>query len=209
MYDRIPEPTVRRLSAYLRTCEQLVAAGQQSVSSGQLAESISAGADMVRRDLSMFGQFGQRGRGYDVAELTTALRMILGTTRDWPMVLVGVGNLGRALMEYPDFARRGFRIVAAFDNDPDKVGRAYGGVGVQNPDQLEDTIARCGARLAVLSVPPSVAEPMARRLGAAGIQGILNFATQMVQPIDGVFIDNVDISSYLEHLSFQVSGLRP
>ena len=207
--NEIPEPTVRRLSAYLRQLEDLAQRGVSQVSSRQLAEHLDAGADMVRRDLSMFGQFGRPGRGYEVPELLQALRVILGTQRQWNVVVVGAGNLGRALLQYPDFLPRGFHLVAAVDTDPDKIGRKVGGIEIRDDAELEQLIHEREIRLAILTVPPAVAVDIARRLAAAGVQGILNFATSVLPSVDGVYVDHVDISSYLEYLSFRVSGLRP
>lgn len=209
MKDGIPEPTVRRLSAYMRKLEELAARGVERVSSRELSENIRAGPDMVRRDLCHFGQFGRPGLGYDVGELMGALRIILGTQRQWNVIIVGAGDLGHALMRYPGFVPRGFNIVAAFDDDPEKIGTLEGKVRVHPLEDLEVVIARHEVRLAILAVPAEVAQSVTDRLHEAGVQGILNFAPSTLLPVDGLYIDHVDISGYLEHLCFRVSGLRP
>ncbi len=201
----VPDPTVHRLSAYMRKLEDLAARGIDRVSSRELAEFVKAGPDMVRRDLSMFGQFGRPGRGYDVRQLMGALRRILGTDVTRKVIIVGVGDLGRALLRYPEFAPRGFEFVAGFDSDPEKVGRRVRGVPVLGMDRLEEVVQHHGISLAVLTVPPGAAEAVASRLHQAGISGILNFASLGMVPIDGITVTHVDISGCLEYLAFRTT----
>jgi len=209
MAENIPDPSVRRLSAYLRQLEQLATRGVESVSSRQLAEYMKVGDAQVRRDLTLFGQFGRPGVGYDVSDLINTLRIILGTQRQWPVVVVGAGELSHALLRYPGFSERGFDLVAAFDTDEKKVGTMIGGVPVYAMDDLESVIDRFGARLAILAVPAKAAQEVANRLTAAGIEGIMNFSTAGLDTPPDTHVDSVDITSHLEQLSFRVSSNRP
>ena len=199
---------MRRLSAYLRKLEDLIEKGVEQVSSRDLAEHIKVGPEMTRRDLGMFGQFGNRGRGYGVETLQSRIRGILGTQKEWDVALVGVGDLGRALIRYPEFSPRGFRFVAAFDNDPKKIGTRVAGIEIHPTSKMKSILTRLGVRLAVLAVPPQAAEPVARQLSKAGVMGILDFSSAVMAPPDGTVIDHVDISSHLEYLSFRVGNTR-
>ncbi len=207
--DKIPDPTVRRLTAYMRKLEDMEARGEPRISSKDLAEHVKASDGMVRRDLAMFGQFGQPSKGYDVTSLHSALRVILGTQRRWPVVVVGAGRLSQALLGYPYFARRSFDLMAAFDIDPAKIGKEVAGKTIRSMGELEDVISESGVRLAIITVPPDAADDVARRLAAAGVQGILNFSSATLCPLADVHVVHVDISGYLEQLSFHVNEMRP
>ncbi len=205
----VPDSSVRRLSAYLRKLEHLAAESVEHVSSTQLAEYMNVGAAQVRRDLTLFGQFGRRGVGYDVADLIQQLRRILGTHVPWNLIVIGAGELSRALIRYRGFAERGFRVVAAFDIDPRKTGKNVGGVPILPMDQLPQVIEQHAVRLAVLAVPEAAAQQTADRLAEAGIEGILNFASMKLEAPPKTFINQVDITAHLEQLSFEVSNYRP
>jgi redox-sensing transcriptional repressor len=209
MNENIPDPSVRRLSAYLRQLEVLAARGVEHVSSETLAGCMNFGAATVRRDLALFGQFGRRGVGYETTELIAALRAILGTQRQWPVVVVGAGELSHALLRYDGFRMRGFNLVAAFDVDPDKIGRQLGEVTVQSVDELEAVIERTEARVAILAVPAEAAQALADRLVAAGIEGIVNFATPALETPPDVHVSHADITAHLEQLTFHLSEARP
>jgi redox-sensing transcriptional repressor len=209
MNENIPDPSVRRLSAYLRQLEHLSSQGIERVSSRELAEYMQFGAATVRRDLALFGQFGQRGVGYEVEDLIHKLRIILATQAQWKVVVVGAGELSHALLRYPGFGLRGFELAAAFDVDPAKIGQSIGAVTIQPMEQLEETITTTQARLAVLAVPPQAAQASADRLVQAGIEGILNFSSPVLNTPPEVYVSHVDITSHLEQLSFHVSSNRP
>lgn len=209
MTENIPDPSVRRLSAYLRQLEVLAGRGVERVSSRELAEYMNVGAAMVRRDLALFGQFGQRGVGYGVTDLIGALRVILGTQSQWPVVVVGAGRLCEALLRYDGFGLRGFDLVAAFDVDPARVGKTIGEVDIHAMDRLGEVVDRLGARLGVLTVPPAAAQAAADALVQAGIEGILNFATTGLTVPEHVTVSAVDITAHLEQLSFHVMDNRP
>ncbi|MCK5113235.1 MAG: redox-sensing transcriptional repressor Rex [Phycisphaerae bacterium] len=207
--EKIPIPSLRRLSAYLRQLEVLSASEVTHVSSRQLANYSKVGDATIRRDLTLFGKFGQRGVGYEVDDLISTLRVILGTQRRWGVVLVGAGALGRALMRYSGFDQRGFKIIAAFDNDPKKIGTNLGDIPIHSLDELESVIDFTAARIAILTTPSQHAQEMATRLTAAGIEGILDFATPSLEVPPESYVTYVDITAHLEELTFQVSGNHP
>lgn len=199
---KIPEKTVTRLSIYLRCLEGLEADGITSVSSRQLAERFGLNSAQVRKDLAYFGQFGVRGLGYYIAELKHNLERILGLKQDWEVALVGVGNLGSALIAYKGFQARGFKIGLAFDADPAKVGQVVGDVQVTETAKLVPTVRRKKVKIAVLAVPAAAAQSVADLLVEAGVTAILNFApTQLTVP-EGVKVQNVDLSVLLKTLSY-------
>lgn len=203
-----PNPAVQRLSLYLRRLEQLAADGTETVSSNQLAASLHRTAAQVRKDLGYFGQFGRPGVGYRVGALMEALRHALGTDRTWEAVVVGVGDLGRALLRFKGFPTRGFQFVGAFDISAAKIGKQFGPVRVQHIDEMPAVVRRHDVRLAVLAVPPEAAQDVADRVCAAGVRGILNFAPSPIDVPPRVAVCPVDLAASLEQLSFQVSAMR-
>jgi len=200
----IPSPAVRRLSVYLRRLEYLAAQGVEKVSSRSLAESLRLADAQVRKDLAYFGQFGRPGVGYLVGPLVEELRRILGTDKIWPVVLVGSGDLGRALLRYKGFRRRGFDLVAAFDVSPAVVGRTIGGVPVLHVRQLPAVVAKHGVKLGIVAVPTDAAQDVADMLQAAGVRGILNFAPTVLHAAAEASVRPVDLAAELEQLSFRV-----
>jgi redox-sensing transcriptional repressor len=210
MDHNVPDPSVRRLSAYLRQLERLDAEGTTHVSSRQLAGYIKAGDAQVRRDLALFGQFGRRGVGYEVADLINVLRTILGTRqRQWPVVVIGAGEICHALLTYRGFSERGFDVVAAFDIDPKKIGRKIGEVEILPMADLRTVVQRLEVRVAILAVPAEAADAAAELCCRAGIDGILNFATTGLEVPQGIFVSEVDITAHLEQLSFRLTSHRP
>ena len=206
---RISDSTVRRLSGYLRHLRFLAADDRRVVSSQKLADETGTTAAQVRKDLSQFGSFGQRGRGYPVTDLRDALVRILGLRRQWRVCVVGAGRLGSALLGYEDLARRGFEVVAAFDVDPAKVGRSVRGVPVLPVSDLEAEIKKRGVEMAILAVPDAPARQLAQRLAASGVTGILNFTSTKIYPGPGVAVRVMDIAVELEGLSYTiVTGAR-
>ncbi|MBI4578352.1 MAG: redox-sensing transcriptional repressor Rex [Planctomycetes bacterium] len=204
----VPAPAVRRLSLYLRELESLLGGGQETISSKDLGNALGYTDAQVRKDLAYFGQFGHPGIGYRVKELITRIRGILGTDRVWKALVVGAGNLGQALVSYRGFLKKGFEIVAVFDNDPKVVGRRIGGatgVEVLPPDRLADTVRERGVELGILAVPADVAQRVADQLVEAGIKGILNFAPTSITVPDTIPLGSVDLSVHLEQLAFRIS----
>lgn len=199
-----PKAVVGRVSLYLRQLEAFRRQGVATVSSHQLGSALTIHDAQVRKDLAFFGQFGHPGVGYRVVELADALRRILGIDREWPLALVGLGNLGRALLKYRGFRDRGFQIVALFDNDPQKVGRTLEEMIVRPVDSLAGLVREQGLNLAVLSVPAEVAQSVADQLVASGIVGIFNFAPIPLAVPSHVRVVAVDLSIQLEHLAYQI-----
>ncbi len=199
---KIPEKTVTRLSIYLRCLEELEADGVGSVSSKQLAQRFGLNSAQVRKDLAYFGQFGVRGLGYYIAELKHNLERILGLKQDWEVALVGVGNLGSALIAYKGFQARGFRISMAFDTDPAKVGQDIDGVAVMDVAKMVPTLRKRKVKIAVVAVPAGVAQSVAELLVDAGVTAVLNFAPTQLSVPEGVKVQNVDLSVLLKTLSY-------
>ncbi len=202
---RIPRPTVKRLSLYLRELESRSAHQQETISSKGLGQALGLTDAQVRKDLAYFGQFGHPGVGYRVAELIRELRKILGTDRKWNAAVVGAGNIGRAVMAYGRFQRKGFEVVAVFDADPDIIGREIAGHRVRPMSDLTEIIAEREIRIGVLAVPAEVAQDVADELIEAGVTGILNFAPVRLDVHDAVAVTSVDFSVALEQLAFQIS----
>lgn len=204
----VPKAVVGRLSLYLRELQRLVRDNHETTSSTQIGKLLGFTDAQVRKDLAYFGQFGYPGIGYRCVELIVEIKSILGTDRDWPIALVGIGNLGRALLGYKGFNRQGFRIVAAFDLDREKVGKTIGGLVVHGMDELPAIASEQSIKMAMLSVPAEAAQPVADRLVEAGITGILNFAPVTLSLPPGVDAEGVDLAIELEQLSFAVINKR-
>ncbi|WP_419948472.1 redox-sensing transcriptional repressor Rex [Candidatus Palauibacter sp.] len=202
---RISDSTVRRLSLYLRMLRDLERAGVEVVSSARLAEPSGATSAQVRKDLSHFGSFGKRGRGYSVERLVRALEEILGLTQSWRLALVGVGKIGTALLGYGGLAGRGFDVVAAFDVDDAKIGSRAFGLTIRSVSELRPAIAELGVEIGVVATPARVAAEVAEKLARAGVGAILNFAPVELSEIEGVPIRTVDIVLELEGLSYLLS----
>ena len=201
----IPNPAVRRLSLYLRQLESFRRKDRRTISSRQLGESLGLTDAQVRKDLAYFGQFGHPGIGYRVDDLIAQVKRILGTDKVWDVLLVGAGNLGRALSAYKGFNAKGFRLVAIFDADPSKVGRKLGPFAIQPISELVVTVQKQQIRLAMIAVPADNAQEVVDQLVSAGVQGILNFAPTSVTVPPNVALNAVDLSVQLEQLSFQLN----
>ena len=197
---------VSRRSLYLRELQHLLRDGQATVSSSQLGRLLGFSDAQVRKDLAYFGQFGRPGVGYGVAELADRLRHILRTDRLWKVVLVGAGDLGRALLRHRSFRRKGFELVAAFDAAEGVIGTTVGQVTVRPMRELPAVVAEHDAKLAVLAVPPEAAQEATNALCEAGIKGILNFAPASLSTPSGVTVRPVDLSAELEQLTYSVGG---
>ncbi len=203
---RLSRATVARFSLYLRHLEGMLREGLAKVSSGQLGDALGITDAQVRKDLACLGSLGHPGIGYVTEELIAAIRRLLGVDRPWLAALVGVGNLGRALLGYRGFGERGFRLVALFDADPAKVSRQVEGLTIHSPESIARVVAQTGAELGLLAVPPEEAQPMADALVAAGIRGILNFAPVVLRVPAEVRLVSVDLTVQLEQLAFLVQA---
>jgi redox-sensing transcriptional repressor len=205
--EGIPAPAIRRLSLYLRQLEAFHDSNLRTISSKQLGQALCIADTQVRKDLTYFGQFGRPGIGYGVSQLITKLRRILGTDQVWNVILVGAGNLGRALLTYRGFQKRGFEWAAVFDNDPDKIGKPIppdGHLVVHHIDRLPDMVPELNTRLAVLAVPAPIAQSVAEAVITAGVEGILNFAPVSLHVPPKVSVSNIELAVQLEQLSFSV-----
>jgi redox-sensing transcriptional repressor len=203
---RIADSTGRRLSAYLRFLEDFEHRGLTTISSEELAKRGGTTSAQVRKDLSFFGSFGKRGLGYSVPELAGRLREILGLGKEWRVIIVGTGKIGAALAQYRGFRQRGFNILAAYDNNPEKIGRRLEGIQVRDIEQLERDIQREHPDIVVLTVPADEAQRVVDRVVHAGVKAILNFApTQLHAPAD-VSVKTVNMAMELEGLSFALTN---
>ncbi len=201
----VPVATVTRMALYLRELQQMHRSGLQRIQSCTLAKRLGLNDSQVRRDLSCFGQFGQRGVGYSIPNLTKAIQSILGTDRSWNVVLIGSGNLGRALSRYRGFKQQGFRLVGVFDNSTEMIGTQLGTLIVRSLDELEGVVHAEKVELAILAVPASSAHAVAERLEIAGVTGILNFAPVTVRrSTGGLTVVDVDLAVELQRLAFAV-----
>ena len=202
----ISDSAVRRLSIYLRHLEELEQEGRSTISSADLARRSGSTSAQIRKDLSVFGSFGKRGLGYSVPDLVGELRRILGLTRPWSVALAGAGRIGAALFEYPAFRERGFRISAVLDSDPEKVGRVWNGLVIEDVARLEEVCRGVEAEIGILAVPAREAEAVAARFAEAGVRGLLNFAPVSLRLPPGVVVNDVNMAVELEALSFALAG---
>ncbi len=199
----IPEVSIRRLSTYLRCLRQAKAEGQEWIQSSDLARSCGISGSLVRKDLSYFGEFGIRGKGYRVGELAKAIEEIIGINEPIKVVIVGAGNLGRALIhhlrEIPYF-----KVLAAFDRNPKKIGKRINGVEVLHIGEIENFYREKAPQIAVLAIPPEGLQETVNLLSKAGIRGILSFALQGIETPPGVVINYVEIASEIEYLAYKI-----
>lgn len=199
---QIPQATIERLPGYLRVLTELAEAGVSRVSSNHLAEALQVQPALLRRDLSYFGSYGTRGVGYEVETLIAEIGDLVGTTTTWPVIIVGAGNLGRALARHGGLLHRGFQVVALVDTDPERVGSTVGGVVVSPDSELEHLVSDKQIRMAVITTPASAAQQAADRLIAQGVGSILNFAPTTLHVPAGVIVRTVDLAQELQVLAF-------
>jgi redox-sensing transcriptional repressor len=210
-YSKIPEATIRRLSRYSRCLEGMEEKGEKVVSSAQLANKCMVNAAQVRKDLAYFGEFGIRGVGYYVKDLLSDIKRILGLNKEWRMALIGVGNLGSALLSYKDFLKQNYEIVAAFDIDPPKViGRVSEKLGkpveILHINRIKEVAKERKLEIALITTPPSEAQGVANLLVDAEIRGILNFAPVQITVPDGFVVKDVFFTTILDNLAYLLSN---
>jgi redox-sensing transcriptional repressor len=198
----VPEATVARLPLYLRALAMLAERGVATVSSDELAESAGVNSAKLRKDLSYLGSYGTRGVGYEVEYLRHQISREVGLTQDWPVVIVGIGNLGQALANYAGFASRGFRVVGLVDADPTRSGEVVAGLVVRHADDLEQVVREHRVAIGVIATPAGAAQHVCDRLVVAGVTSILNFAPTLLQVPDGVDLRKVDLSIELQILAY-------
>jgi redox-sensing transcriptional repressor len=200
----IPKATSVRISKYLRLLEYCREQERETISSREIGERLQYTDTQVRKDLTYFGQFGSPGVGYRVEELIEKIREILGTDREWPVAIVGMGNLGRALAMNKSFLQKGFRVVALFDNAEDVVGRKIADLTVNHIDKFTEFIKEMDIAVGVISVPASEAQKVVDIMTAAGIRGFLNFAPIHPAAPEDVFFEGVDLAILFEQLTFRI-----
>ena len=209
-YKKIPEATIRRLSRYSRRLEEMEEKEEKVVSSAQLANKCMVNAAQVRKDLAYFGEFGIRGVGYYVKDLLNNIKKILGSNKAWRMGLVGVGNLGSALLSYKDFLKQNYKIVAAFDIDPPKViGRVSEKLGkpveVFHINRIKDVVRERKIEIGIITTPPAEAQSVADMLVEAEVKGILNFAPVQITVPEGFVVKDVFFTAILDNLAYLLS----
>jgi redox-sensing transcriptional repressor len=198
----VPDIVVARLPLYLRALGSLLEAGREMVSSAELAEMLGVSSAQIRKDLSQFGEFGRQGAGYSVPALMARIRAILHIDREWPVVVIGAGSIGRAITNYSGFSDRGFRVCGIFDDDPLKIGALVGQLEVQAMDELPELLHRHAVRVAVLAVPGAVAQSVTDLLVVCGVRAILNYAPAALHVPDAVRVQNIDPVFHLQHMTY-------
>jgi redox-sensing transcriptional repressor len=210
-YSKIPEATIRRLSRYSRCLEEMDSMGEKVVSSAQLAGKCLVNAAQVRKDLAYFGEFGIRGVGYYVKDLLNDIKRILGLNKEWRMAVIGIGDLGSALLSYKDFLKQNYKIVAAFDIDPPKViGRVSEKLGkpveILHVNRIKEVAKERKIEIGLITTPPSEAQKTANVLVEAGIRGILNFAPAQITVPEGYVVKDVFFTTILDNLAYLLSN---
>lgn len=200
----IPEVVIERLPVYARAVQRLADAGREVVSSQDLGEQLGVTPAQIRKDLSYFGRFGKQGRGYNVRRLQEELRQILGLDRRWRMGLIGVGQLGRAILQYGGFAPQGFRVIAAFDNHPETIGQEIAGLRVQDVRDLPEALARCIFEIGIVAVPAEHAQTMIDLLVNSGVRAILNYAPIAAHVPPNVHVRSIDPVLSLQSMTYYV-----
>ena len=199
---KISESTIRRLSKYYRSLEQLIARNTDTVSSDQLAEMDGITSAQVRKDLSFFGTFGKRGLGYNTRALKEQIGEILGLSKEWRVAIVGAGNIGKALVNYGEFRKQGFQVHLIMDSDHGKVGQTSQGLTVESTDHLPQLIKKQRIEIAIIAVPSEAAQRVADELMEAGVKAILNFAPISIKAPEGIQVKNENTAIEIEALSY-------
>lgn len=210
-YAKIPEATIRRLSNYLKSLEDLETKGEKVASSALIATICNVNAAQVRKDFAYFGEFGIRGMGYNVKELRYHIKEILGTNRTWKIAVVGIGNLGSALLMYKGFLKQNYKIVAAFDHEPvtvvghisEKMGKP---IEILHIDRLKEVVKLRNVEIGIIATPPSEAQKVANQLVDANVKGILNFAPTQIRVPPNIILRNVFFTSALDNLVYYLSN---
>lgn len=210
-FTKVPEATIRRLSRYSRCLEGLDGKGEKVVSSAQLAKKCLVNAAQVRKDLAYFGEFGIRGVGYYIKDLMQAIKRILGSNKEWNMAVIGIGDLGSALLSYKDFLKQNYKIVAAFDIDPLKViGKVSEKLGkpveILHIDRLQEVAKERNIEIGLIATPPSEAQHVADLLVEAGVRGVLNFAPAQITVPEGYLVKDVFFTTVLDNLAYLLSN---
>jgi len=198
----VPDIVVGRLPLYLRALTQMTASGKEITSSQELGERLGISSAQIRKDLSQFGEFGKQGTGYNIAYLSDQLRRILKVDRIWDVALVGIGDLGRAIAHYAGFVDRGYRVVAAFDNDAAKVGTQIGPLTVEDTGRIVEVVRARRITVAMLAVPRDAAQEVTDRLVEAGVHAILCYAPTSVHVPKGVHVQYIDPVLHMQRMTY-------
>ena len=201
---KVPDVVIKRLPRYYRYLSELLALGIQRISSGSLSEIMYVTASQIRQDFNYFGGFGQQGYGYNVEYLTKEICNILGLNDGDTMIIVGAGNLGRALANHTTFEKRGFRLVGIFDTDPAVIGKTIRGISIMDAKSIPDFVGKNNVDIAVLTVPNSAVNDTADVLIKSGIRGILNFSYTELDVPENVAVENVHLSDALMTLAYRI-----
>lgn len=204
-YTNVPDIVVSRLPLYLRTLKQLITQGRTITSSQELADLLGMSSAQIRKDLSQFGEFGKQGTGYAIAYLIDQLESILHVDRVWDMILVGAGDLGHALVHYGGFEPNGFHIVAAYDNDPRKIGQQMGHLVIQDVALMPEHVRARGWRIGILAVPEAAAQQVADQMVQAGIAAILCYAPVTLALSPDVHVQYIDPIVHLQHMTYYLA----
>jgi redox-sensing transcriptional repressor len=204
MAIEIPDVVIDRLPVYARALAALQQEGREVVNSQELGERLGVTPAQIRKDLSYFGRFGKQGRGYNIARLHQELRQILGLTHEWPMVLVGIGKLGRAVLSYDGFVPQGFRIIEAFDADASIVGTNVNGLEIKSSESLPEVLRRTKVEIAIVAVPGASAQRVIDTLVANGVKAILNYAPVAVHAPAHVRVKDIDPVLALQSMTYYV-----
>lgn len=198
----VPDIVIGRLPVYLRALAEMVAEGKEITSSQELGDRLGISSAQIRKDLSQFGEFGKQGTGYSVSFLSDQLRRILQVDRLWEVVLIGAGDLGRAVANYGGFLNRGFKVTAVYDSDPSKIGRQVGEFTIRDAARVEADVRREGYQVAMLTVPAGAAQSVSDRLVEAGIQAILCYAPTSISVPDDVRVQYIDPVLHLQRMTY-------
>jgi redox-sensing transcriptional repressor len=204
---KVPQVTVKRLSRYLRALERFQDRGYETISSEELAGELHLKPSQLRKDLAYFGEFGTRGMGYNIVKLAEQLRRILGLHRQWSIGIIGIGNLGTALLRYQGLNEKGFRVAALFDDDPEKVGSSRSGIRIYHTDNLAGVVKEKNIHIAILTVPAPAVRSAADLAIRAGIKALMNFAPVSIKAPPDVICLQVDIASEIKILSHFLAKL--
>jgi redox-sensing transcriptional repressor len=203
--NEIPDIVIGRLPVYLRALSLMAAAGQEITSSHELGDKLGISSAQIRKDLSHFGEFGKQGTGYRISHLIDQLRRILKVDREWPVALIGVGDVGQALVRYNGFRDRGFHIAVAFDADPTKVGHPIGNLTIQDIAALPDVVREQNVQIAMIAAPAKVAQEVADLCVKGGIRAILNYAPINLAVPDNVYVQYIDPVTHLQRMTYYLA----
>ena len=205
---KIPDAAIERIAIYSRPLRILLAGGISVISSEKLAEYCGVSPAQVRKDLAYFGQFGVRGVGYDVSDLLREIKSILATDREWTLCIIGIGKLGSAIIESENFRKMGYKFVAAFDNDPEKIHKTLPcGLTIEPLERLREAVKTLQVQIGVITTPPDEAQRIADLLVDAGVKGMLNFSSSQVKAPRGCVVENVDFAVRFENLAYHLSKI--